>query len=439
MTIIRFPYTAIIIIVMAIILLYFKSSDFGLTQTKKHDLLSFTAALTVSLFVLSLVFFPEECYSAAVEGVDTWINVVLPALLPFFIGVELLVGLGVVDFAGTMLEPVMRPVFKTPGLSALIFIMSITSGYPVGVKLTCNLREKDMCTKAEGQRMLAFCSTSGPLFMIGAVSIGMFGSRPAGIVIALSHYLAAITTGILAGVWIRDNTRVRPTNSKMPSIKKALEAMLKKRRQDGRPMGTLLGDAVRESINTLLIVGGFIIMFSVVIRLLSITGALEYMAKPIEKMISGTPLPTDLVQPLLSGMLEITIGSKLISQVQGLPLIFIIASSSLIIGWSGFSIHAQAISFISRTDLNSGLYMLFKLIHGILSCLISLMVSKTILSEMVQDVFYTAPNQLSAIHGFSRMLTASTAAFVILTLPLITTALVCRLFTSIIGFKTKRF
>ena len=112
---------------------------------------------------MSLVYYPEECYRAAVDGVDTWVNVVLPALLPFFIGAELLIGLGVIDFIGTMLEPVMRPLFKTPGNSAFVFVMSIASGYPVGVKLTCSLREKGMCTWAEGQRMLTFCSTSGPL------------------------------------------------------------------------------------------------------------------------------------------------------------------------------------------------------------------------------------------------------------------------------------
>jgi len=434
---IRFLYTALIITTVVITLLYIKISYQGLLKTKKHELIHFIAALTVSIFVMSLIFFPEECYEAAVEGVDTWINVVLPALLPFFIGAELLIGLGVVDFAGTILEPVMRPVFKTPGLSALVFIMSITSGYPVGVKLTCNLRESGMCTKSEGQRMLAFCSTSGPLFMIGAVSIGMFGSRPAGTIIALSHYLAAIATGILAALFLRDNEKSYSSNLKMPSMKKALEAMLKKRIKDGRPIGTLLGDAVRESVNTLLIVGGFIIMFSVVIRLLYTTGALQYLARPIESVLDGTSLPSGLVQPVLSGMLEITIGSRLISMVEALPLIYVIASASLIIGWSGFSIHAQAISFISRTDLNPAVYMLFKLVHGVLSCLASLLLGRIVLSGASLDVIFTEPG-MPPVLGFSRCLSASAKIFVVTMLFILSAVFICSLFVSVAGFRIRK-
>jgi sporulation integral membrane protein YlbJ len=434
---IRFPYTIVIILIIVITLLYLKISGRKLNKRKKNDLLNFIAALTVTIFVISLLFFPEECYQAAVEGVDTWINIVLPALLPFFIGAELLIGLGVIDFAGTMLEPVMRPVFKTPGLSALIFIMSITSGYPVGVKLTCNLREKGMCTRAEGQRMLAFCSTSGPLFMIGAVSIGMFGSRSAGTIIAISHYLAAVLIGIMAGILFKDRNERKFDNLKMPSLKNALDTMLKKRSRDGRPIGTLLGDAVRESINTLLIVGGFIIMFSVVIRLFHITGALQYIARPIEDLLRSTALPSALVQPVLSGMLEITIGSRLISQVETLPLVFIIASASLIIGWSGFSIHAQAISFISRTDLSPAVYMLTKLGHGILSCATSFLICKIVLSGASRDVFLPETPFPAAL-SFSQGLLASAGFFIVIVLIMLVFAFFCKLLVSVTGFWTMK-
>ncbi|MGI6697929.1 MAG: nucleoside recognition domain-containing protein [Clostridia bacterium] len=65
-----------------------------------------------------------------------------PHCFPFSSAQSFLIGLGVIDFIGTLLEPVMRPLFKTPGQSAFVFVMSITSGYPVGVKLTCGLEGK---------------------------------------------------------------------------------------------------------------------------------------------------------------------------------------------------------------------------------------------------------------------------------------------------------
>ncbi|HQA48656.1 MAG TPA: hypothetical protein PK985_09020, partial [Bacillota bacterium] len=98
-------------VIIVIALFYLKISGATLDRPKKNNLFLYLSALTVSLFVMSLIYYPEECYRAAVDGVDTWINVVLPALLPFFIGAELLIGLGVIDFIGTLLEPVMRPLF----------------------------------------------------------------------------------------------------------------------------------------------------------------------------------------------------------------------------------------------------------------------------------------------------------------------------------------
>jgi sporulation integral membrane protein YlbJ len=427
----------LVILIIVIALLYLKITGYTLNRSKKNDLFLYLSALAVSLFVMSLIYYPEECYRAAVDGVDTWINVVLPALLPFFIGAELLIGLGVIDFIGTMLEPVMRPLFKTPGLSAFVYVMSITSGYPVGVKLTCSLRERGMCTRSEAQRMLTFCSTSGPLFMIGAVSIGMFGSRLAGTIIAISHYLSAALLGIITGMLTRDG-RGNDTYSLKPSgIRQALRSMRSKRIKDGRPFGVMWGDAVRESINILLIVGGFIIMFSVVIQLFYITGALQFLAAPLERALAGTPLPQTLVQPVLSGMLEITIGSRLISRVESLPFIYMVAAASLIIGWSGFSIHAQAISFISRTDLSPSLYMASKLAHGILCCVTSFLACKFLLAGKYMDALLESPGMLTSMTFFQNLLYSS-KAFLCIALSMLVIPLLGMFFSSITGFFIKR-
>jgi nucleoside recognition membrane protein YjiH len=74
--------------------------------------------------------------------------------------------------------------------------MSITSGYPTGARLTALFRKQKRITAEEAQRVLSFCSTSGPLFMMGAVAIGMMGSPEGGTIILASHYIAAILIGL---------------------------------------------------------------------------------------------------------------------------------------------------------------------------------------------------------------------------------------------------
>src|SRR5690554_4502358 len=99
-----------------------------------------TACLSVVL-VLFIVLFPKESLDAASRGINTWFNIVFPALLPFFIGAELLIGTGAVAFMGTLLQPLMKPLFNTPGNSSFVLAMSVTSGYPMGPKLISQLRQ----------------------------------------------------------------------------------------------------------------------------------------------------------------------------------------------------------------------------------------------------------------------------------------------------------
>ncbi len=408
-------YIALTPLIIVITSNYTKLNSPGPKKNKIDELSIFLLASLVSLFVIGIICYPKECYQAAVDGVNTWINIVLPALLPFFVGAELLIGLGVINLIGIMLEPIIRPLFKAPGSAAFVFVMSMFSGYPVGVKLTCDLRNNKMCTRAEAQRMLAFCSTSGPLFIMGAVAVGMFGNPSAGVIIAVSHYLSATALGILVGLLFSKGHYKKQIPLKGTCIRSAIKTMLDKRKLDPRPFGVLWGDAVKDSVNALLIIGGFIIIFSVIIQLFHTTGILYFLSMPIENFFGKRALPRGLIQPVLSGFLEITLGSRQISELKTLPFVYAVCSLSLIIGWSGLSIHAQALSFISKTDLNPFLYMLSKLFHGILGCLISYALCLIFLPGGYRNVFlpvYSIPRP----YTFSQGLTFSIVAFFVVSL-----------------------
>ncbi|WP_408956602.1 hypothetical protein [Natroniella sp. ANB-PHB2] len=52
----------------------------------------------ITIFVtISLVIYSEQVFEAAVNGLHTWWEIVFPALLPFFIIAEILMGLGMVQ------------------------------------------------------------------------------------------------------------------------------------------------------------------------------------------------------------------------------------------------------------------------------------------------------------------------------------------------------
>lgn len=61
----------------------------------------------------------------------------------------LLIDYGMLDFFGTFLEPIMRPIFKTPGRSALDAVGSFVSAASVGVLITNALHRNGVYTKKE--------------------------------------------------------------------------------------------------------------------------------------------------------------------------------------------------------------------------------------------------------------------------------------------------
>ena len=132
---------------------------------KQEKKISIIALLTILITVL-IIIYSEESFQAALEGLKVWWEIVFPSLLPFFIIAEILMGLGVVHFLGALLEPLMRPLFRVPGVSVFAMAMGLASGYPIGAKITANLRQKNLCTKTEGERLLSFTNTAEPLLRL---------------------------------------------------------------------------------------------------------------------------------------------------------------------------------------------------------------------------------------------------------------------------------
>ena len=76
----------------------------------------------------------ETVYSIATDV--AWIIPVSAVFMPF------LLNYGIVDFIGSLMEPLMRPVFKIPGRSAVNAIASFVSSASVGVLITSKLYQK---------------------------------------------------------------------------------------------------------------------------------------------------------------------------------------------------------------------------------------------------------------------------------------------------------
>jgi sporulation integral membrane protein YlbJ len=347
----------------------------------KSKIKTLALSMSVTIFAASLIIMPGESLEASIRGLDMWWEIVFPSLLPFFIVSEMLIGFGVVRFIGVMLEPLMRPLFRVPGVGGFVWAMGMASGFPSGAKLTARLRQEEQITKLEAERLVSFTNSSNPLFIFGAVSVGFFQNATLGIVLAAAHYIGNICVGVVMrfyGGKDKEELRNQSSGKKGFIIREAFSALHHTRLQDKRPIGKLLGDAVTSSIQTLLMIGGFIILFSVINKMLYHLHITTFVAEGLSTLFILLQLPEQLSIPFISGLFEITLGGKLTSGVNEATLLQQAIITSFILGFSGFSVQAQVASILAETDIRFKPFFYARFIHGIAASVTTIIIWKPI-------------------------------------------------------------
>ncbi|MBB6175906.1 sporulation integral membrane protein YlbJ [Anoxybacillus tengchongensis] len=312
---------------------------------------------------IALLRYPQHSFEAAVRGLHMWWDVVFPSLLPFFIVSEILIGFGVVHFLGVLLEPFMRPLFKVPGIGGFVWAMGMASGYPAGAKLTARLRQQQQLSAIEAERLVSFTNSSNPLFIFGAISVGFFHNPNIGIILALSHYLGNICVGFMMRFHGKDENDTIPKQKKSLLLQ-AFRAMHEARLKHSQAIGKLLGDAVRSSIQTLFMIGGFIILFSVLNKLLYITNITKWLADMIQYALALFHLPSELSVPFIAGLFEITLGSQMTSEVTNATLLQKVMITSFILAFGGFSVQAQVASILAEAHIRFQPFFIARIFHG---------------------------------------------------------------------------
>ncbi len=317
--------------------------------------------LTAAMFV-----YPREVLSSASLGLSLWANYILPALFPFFMISDLLMKQGFVHFLGVLLEPLMRPLFRLPGKASFIIAMTHTSGIPIGAILTCKMRKSGEITRSEGERLLAFTSNPSPGFMFGAVASGMLGNPALGIIIAGSVYLSNLMVGLLFRFYGKEaEARMKPSFS----FHRAWQELEMTQQKNKKPIGEMLGEAVRESTSTILLVGGFIVFFSVITHLLTVVNINAMISGSITRLTGGM-ITASGGDALIQGLLETTLGCKAgVSAFSSLNAQ--IGMLAFLMGWGGLSVFAQVASFTASTDLRFLPFLLGRTLHAFLALFIS--------------------------------------------------------------------
>lgn len=339
--------------------------------------------LAVLLAALALLSFPQESAAAVTSGLSLCAQIIIPALFPFFILSALVIDLGLSQQLGRALGWLMSPLFRLNGNCATALVLGFVGGYPVGAKTALSLYESGQCSPTEAQRMLAFCNNSGPAFILGVIGAGLFQNPSIAFLIYLSHLLACVTVGILFRFYQKDQG---PSTAPLAKItkKKFLPSFL---------------SAVTSATQSTLHICGFILCFSVIIRLLQITSILPTLGQAIESLLS---LPQNYGAALLTGALELSSGVAVVPQNSSLS--GQIALVSFLLGWAGLSIHCQVLAFLIPSDLSCKTYLLGNFLQGLLAAFYGVLLLKQTNLEQSHRPITEAVSSLESYPVFSPFL-----------------------------------
>jgi len=260
-------------------------------------------------------------------------GILIPSIFPFMAAASLFINYSS-EKNYKAFSPLFRFLFGTSSYAVCALIPGMLCGYPIGASCVCELYKKDAVSKSEAESLIAYSNNSGPLFIIGAIGIGMLGSAKYGLMLYVIHISAALICGII----LKPFTQIK---------KDALKININEKQKN-------FTDCIADSTISILKICGFVVAFAVINSLLS-------------PAIDLLPV---YFKCLASAFLELTNASDEITKSIGNEKTMIIFLSGAL-GWSGMSVHMQVKSIISETDLSLKKYYLIRLLSAIISMMIS--------------------------------------------------------------------
>lgn len=124
------------------------------------------AAVIATMLVFNFgpsVVFREELGPFLMNKLVIPVGLLIPIGAPFL---GLLVGFGLMEFIGVFVQPIMRPLYKTPGRSAVDAVASFVGSYSLGLLVTDRVYKAGGYTGKEAAIIAAGFSTASATFMV---------------------------------------------------------------------------------------------------------------------------------------------------------------------------------------------------------------------------------------------------------------------------------
>ena len=275
---------------------------------------------------------------AIITSFSIWFNTLVPSMFPMFVLSDILIIYNFTMYIPKRIVNFISKIFNISNSSVLIVFLSIISGFPTNAINIRNAYDNNLISKNEAEHLLLFNHFANPLFVLETVGTFYLNNNTYGIIILISLIIGSIIIGILF--------RNKNHSTLVNYISK---------NNNCQSFGTALSEAIKKSINSLLMISGTVTLFLV-----------------LSTLIINVFNLNSYFSVLIQGVLEITMATSLLASLSINDIVKVVCATS-IIAFGGLSIHLQVISILDD-KIRYGNYFIGRLFHALISGFIAFII-----------------------------------------------------------------
>lgn len=301
-------------------------------------------ALTIPILILffSMLSFPQTVFTGASYGLVLWFRHVLPTLLPYMILINVLICTPALHWICRITSTFLCPLLGTSYYGTFAVLTGFLCGYPMGAKTTSDLLNVNKISRSEASYLLSFCNNTSPAFILSYVVAQNMKERN----LCIPFFLILTFTPLMLSFIFRLFYRLPESSCSFPQVTPGSFSNPSESISD-----SFLDRCILNAFESVTKVGGYMMMFSVLIQLLA------------------SVLPNTIFSLLLYSSLEISTGIRLLfsSALYTTEKIILCAFLTSFGGWCCI---AQTYSMISGSQLPILPYITAKLVTALVTSLL---------------------------------------------------------------------
>lgn len=301
-------------------------------------------ALTIPILILffSMLSFPQTVFTGASYGLVLWFRHVLPTLLPYMILINVLICTPALHWICRITSTFLCPLLGTSYYGTFAVLTGFLCGYPMGAKTTSDLLNVNKISRSEASYLLSFCNNTNPAFILSYVVAQNMKERN----LCIPFFLILTFTPLMLSFIFRLFYRLPESSCSFPQVTPGSFSNPSESISD-----SFLDRCILNAFESVTKVGGYMMMFSVLIQLLA------------------SVLPNTIFSLLLYSSLEISTGIRLLfsSALYTTEKIILCAFLTSFGGWCCI---AQTYSMISSSQLPILPYITAKLVTALVTSLL---------------------------------------------------------------------